>query len=75
MSLSIHTQILSINALFSVTEVFIPSVRGAEVNVYILGHVLPAGGDNTFSVCGVASFHIQNICCEGVVVRASWELT
>lgn len=37
---------------------------GAEVKVHILGRVLPADGDNTFSVCDVVSFHIQNIWCE-----------
>lgn len=42
--------------------------------VCILGHVLPAGGDNASSVCEADPSHIQSVCCRGVADRASWEL-
>lgn len=51
-----------------------PRSGGAEYMVCILGHVLPAGGDNASSVCEADPFHIQNICCRGVADRASLEL-
>jgi len=62
------------SAAFAVAGFSSPQSGGAEGMVWILGHVLGAGGDNASSVCKADPSHTQNICCRGGSGRASWEL-
>lgn len=65
---------LLLSAVLAVLGLSSPRSGGADYMVCILGHVLPAGGDNASSVCESDPVHIQNICCRGVADRAPWEL-